>query len=62
MVAYLDAVGYLSFPHCPDYALAMLQFAEYSQLEALWTDTFAHAVGMSEMLPSSVDLAVSGTT
>jgi hypothetical protein len=59
VVAYLDSVGYLSFPHCPDYALAALLFAEHAQLEGLWTDAFAHAVGMSKMLPTSVDLAVS---
>jgi hypothetical protein len=59
VVNYLDAVGYLSFPHFPDYALAALQFAEHAQLEALWTDAFAHAVGMSKTLPTSVDLAVS---
>lgn len=59
IVTYLDSVGYLSFPHCPDYALAALQFAEHAQLEGLWTDAFAHAVGMSKMLPTSVDLAVS---
>jgi hypothetical protein len=59
VVAYLDSVGYLSFPHCPDYALAALQFAEHAQIDGLWTDAFAHAVGMSKTLPTSVDLAVS---
>lgn len=50
---YLEDSGYLDFGNCPDYALAMLSFAEHFELRDLWIDAFVHCVGMNENLCSS---------
>ncbi|KAK4975564.1 hypothetical protein LTR66_010972 [Elasticomyces elasticus] len=52
-LAFAERMGYMDFVHCPDYALAMLYFAEHFQLQDLWTDAFAHCVGMNDILYSS---------
>ena len=50
VLAYVDHVGYLDFRECPDYALAVLNFAERFEFEGLWTDAFVHCVGMNDRL------------
>jgi len=57
--AYLERVGYLEFAHNPDYALAVLYYAEQYQLRNLWIDAFAHCVGMNEVLSLSSEFEVS---
>ncbi|KAK5257574.1 hypothetical protein LTR16_000206 [Cryomyces antarcticus] len=52
---YLQEMGYLDFAHCPDYSLALLYFAEHFELHDLWTDAFAHCVGMNETLCLSTE-------
>ncbi|KAI9706186.1 MAG: hypothetical protein M1820_004947 [Bogoriella megaspora] len=54
---YLENSGYLDFGHCPDYALAMLYFAEEFELRDLWIDAFVHCVGMNESLCLSPEFA-----
>jgi hypothetical protein len=49
-MAYLEKLGYLEFAHHPDYALALLNFAEHFQLQELWIDAFSHSVGMNDLL------------
>lgn len=51
--SYAESLGYLNFVNCPDYALAFLQFAEHSRTPDLWTDAFAHCVGMHDQIPLS---------
>ncbi|KAF1353626.1 hypothetical protein BDV97DRAFT_310299 [Delphinella strobiligena] len=50
---YAESLGYLNFVNCPDYALAFLQFAEHNQTPGLWTDAFAHCVGMHDQISLS---------
>ncbi|KAI9694890.1 MAG: hypothetical protein M1822_000506 [Bathelium mastoideum] len=50
---YLEQSGYLDFGNCPDYALAMLSFAEHFELRDLWIDAFVHCVGMNESISLS---------
>ena len=57
-LAYIDAQGYTDFRDCPDHALAVLHFAEKFECADLWTDAFAHAVGMNESLFSSTEFCV----
>ena len=59
IVDYLDEQRYLDFRECPDHALGVLLFAEQHRLWELWTDAFAHCVGMSDQLASSPGFAVS---
>jgi hypothetical protein len=59
MLAYIDSQGYSDFRDCPDHALGVLNFAEKFQIAELWTDAFAHCVGMNEQLISSQEFAVS---
>jgi len=47
---YAESMGYMDFAHSPDYALAMLRFAEHFQLRDLWVDAFVHCVGMNDSL------------
>ena len=62
-LAYLHIMGYDDFRDCPDHALAVLKFAERFQLTELWTDAFAHAVGLYSRLVSSDEfISVSLTT
>ena len=58
LIAYLEDQGYLDFRHCPDHALALLQYAEYFQLGDLWTDAFVHCAGMNDELTSSCEFEV----
>jgi hypothetical protein len=58
LVEYARVVGYLSFAHCPDFALAALLVAETYRLDDLWIDAFTHCVGMFEMLSISGELQV----
>ena len=56
---YAEEMGYLDFPNCPDYALAMLYYAEYFQMGELFIDAFAHCVGMNDRLCLSGEFEVS---
>lgn len=47
VLTYAEFQQYLDFRECPDHALAILRLAETLQLGDLWTDAFAHCVGMS---------------
>jgi hypothetical protein len=55
---YMKDMGYLELAHCPDYALALLQYAEHYRLEDMWMDAYAHCVGMKEMLMISSEFEV----
>ena len=62
-LAYIDSMGYTDFRDCPDHALAVLHFAEEAQFAELWTDAFAHAVGLYSRLAFSDEfMDVSPTT
>jgi len=50
LMAYLDEEGYLDMRGQPIHALAVLHFAEYFQSKKLYTDAFAHCVGMYDDL------------
>ncbi|KAJ4286294.1 hypothetical protein N0V90_013328 [Kalmusia sp. IMI 367209] len=54
---YADAQGYRNFVDCPDYALAILYYAEHFKLRDVWIDAFAHCVGMNERLVLSPEFA-----
>jgi hypothetical protein len=58
LMAYFERMAYLDFAHCPDYALALLAFAEFYELEDLWIDAFVHCAGMNEMLNLSPEFEV----
>ena len=58
VLAYIDDQGYLDFRHCPDHALAILQYAEQFRLPKLWTDAFVHCAGMHDELESSSEWKV----
>lgn len=58
ILAYAERLGYLDFRHCPDYALAFLNFAEHYRLRDLWLDAFAHCVGMNDRLCLSPEFGV----
>lgn len=47
LVKYVDSQKYLDFRECVDHALAAMTLAEVLHKEDLWSDAFAHAVGMS---------------
>lgn len=59
---YAEAQGYLDFVGFPDYALAMLYYAEHYKLRDAWIDAFAHCVGMNEKLVLSPEFPVSTST
>ncbi|KAF2643333.1 hypothetical protein P280DRAFT_505480 [Massarina eburnea CBS 473.64] len=52
-LTYADSQGYRAFAHYPDYALAILYYAEHYKLRDVWIDAFAHCVGMNEILATS---------
>ncbi|KAJ4358500.1 uncharacterized protein N0V89_003084 [Didymosphaeria variabile] len=54
---YVDAQGYRNFVDFPDYALAMLYYAEHYKLRDAWIDAFAHCVGMNEKLVLSPEFS-----
>lgn len=58
LLEYADAMGYTNFVNCPDYALAMLYYAEHFQIRDLYIDAFAHCVGMNHALSLSDELTV----
>jgi hypothetical protein len=55
---YADAQGYRDFVGFPDYALAMLYYAEHYKLRDAWIDAFAHCVGMNDKLVLSPEFLV----
>ncbi|KAF2109321.1 hypothetical protein BDV96DRAFT_245255 [Lophiotrema nucula] len=55
---YADDQGYRDFVDSPDYALAMLYYAEHYQLRDIWIDAFAHCVGQNEELSLSPEFEV----
>jgi len=57
-LAYVERMGYMDFAHSPDYALALLRFAEHFQLRELWIDAFSHCVGMNDSLCLSPEFDV----
>lgn len=59
LMEYLEEMGYLEFGHNPDYALAILYYAEHYRLQDLWIDAFAHCVGMNDLLSMSSEFEVS---
>lgn len=56
---YAEAQGYRDFVDSPDYALAMLYYAEHYKLRDAWIDAFAHCVGMNAKLVVSPEFPVS---
>ena len=59
VIAFAESQKYLDFRECVDHALAILCFAEYLQEDSLWTDAFAHCVGLSHRgLRESVEYEV----
>lgn len=58
ILAFIDGQEYSDFRDCPDHALAILQFAEKSELRELWTDAFVHCAGMNNDLLTSAEFAV----
>lgn len=50
MMDYLDEEGYYDMAENPEYALAVLFFAENFKFKDLWIDAFAHCAGMYERL------------
>lgn len=59
LFAYLDEEGYLDMGNQPDHALAMLHLSESLQMREMYTDAFAHCVGMSEHLYKHHEYSVS---
>lgn len=59
MLDYMNEEGYSDMRNCPDHALAVLFFAEHFHFKDLWTDAFAHCVGMNEKLIVSAGFEVS---
>ena len=59
MLKYIDEQGYSDFRHCPDHALAVLQYAESCRFRGLWTDAFVHCTGMNDELDTSGEYEVS---
>lgn len=62
VLTYFEDMGYLELGNNPDYALAMLYYAEQFQIEDLYIDAFAHCVGMNDQLCLSEEFAVSNQT
>ncbi len=56
---YMDAAGYSDMRSQPDYALAILYFAEYFQFQEIWLDAYAHCAGMEDKLPDSSEFEAS---
>jgi len=61
LLEYLDQQGYRYLVECPDYALAMLYYAEHYKLRDVWIDAFAHCCGMNEVLSLSEEFEVCTT-
>lgn len=55
LLSYCDQQGYLSLAENVAHATAILHFSEKAQIQELWTNAFAHCVGMHEQLDLSPD-------
>jgi hypothetical protein len=55
LLSYCDQQGYLSLADNVAHATAILNFSEKTQVQELWTNAFAHCVGMHERLDLSPD-------
>jgi hypothetical protein len=55
---FMDKQRYSDIINEPDYALAVLYFAEHFQFRDLWIRAFVHSTGMSEMLGGSSEYEV----
>jgi len=55
LLSYCDQQGYLSLAENVAHATAILNFSEKAQIQELWTNAFAHCVGMHERLDLSPD-------
>ena len=55
LLSYCDQQGYLSLADNVAHATAILNFSEKAQIQELWTNAFAHCVGMHERLDLSPD-------
>lgn len=53
LMIYAEFLGYSKVANSPDYALGMLYFAEHCQNKDVWTNAFAHCVGMNGISPLS---------
>jgi len=56
VLAYTDCAGYSDMVESADHALALLNFAEHFSLNQLYTDSFVHCVGMTDILCTSIEL------
>ncbi|GAM83364.1 hypothetical protein ANO11243_013510 [Dothideomycetidae sp. 11243] len=54
-VAYAERMGYLYMANQPDYAVAMLAFAEHAEHEQIRVNAFVHCVGMNHLTLLSPD-------
>ncbi|KAF2089274.1 hypothetical protein K490DRAFT_36815 [Saccharata proteae CBS 121410] len=52
-MAYAEQMGYSDMANAPDHALAMLYYAEHYTLQGLWTEAYAHCVGMNDVVYKS---------
>lgn len=59
LTRYLDTQGYTFLINQPAHALAMLQLAEHARLQDLYTQAFAHCVGMGDGVISNSEYPVS---
>lgn len=50
IIDYMDDEGYADMRDAPNYALAVLYFAEHFHFKDMWIDAFAHCAGMNERL------------
>lgn len=55
LLRYCDQQGYLSLAENVTHATAILTFAEKAQIQEIWTNAFAHCVGMHDRLDMSND-------
>jgi hypothetical protein len=55
---YVDEQGYADMRNQPDYALAILYFAEHFRFRDVWVDAYAHCAGMYEILSQSTEYEV----
>lgn len=55
LLSYCEQQGYLGLAENVAYATAILNFAEKTQFQELWTNSFAHCVGMHDRLDMGPD-------
>jgi hypothetical protein len=58
IVEFIGDAGYAEMRNLPDHALAILHFAEHFHFRDLYIDSFAHCVGMNEILLESPEFEV----